>query len=211
MKNFISDFKKNEHFLSVSTTDKNFFKLGKDLASTKGKVVYKNELMELIQYEPTCKRIYKTPILLIPAWINRYYILDLSPKNSMVKWMLDNGYNVFIISWVNPDKNLAHKSFEDYMLQGPLEALDAIEKATGERNITALGYCLGGTLLSATMAYMKAKKDNRIKAATLVTTMVDFSDVGDMSVFIDEEQISQTEENMKKIGFLEGAEMAAVF
>jgi len=150
-------------------------------------------------------------LLIVPAWINKYYILDLSPANSFVKWVVDQGYTVFMISWVNPTKKLAHKKFEDYMLQGPIAAIEAIEKATGEKQVSAMGYCLGGTLLSCTLAYLKAKGKNPIKSATFLTTMVDFGDVGDMSVFIDEEQIDNIEQQMKENGFLDGSEISAMF
>lgn len=211
MQNLIADLESSSQFFNIKTADKNSFKLGKDLAATKGKVIYKNDLMELIQYEPSCKKTFAVPLLLISAWINKYYIFDLSEENSFIKWLRDQGYTVFTISWVNPDKSLAHKKFEDYMLEGPLAALEQIEKATGVKEVTAIGYCLGGTLLAATMAYMKAKKDDRIKAATLLTTMVDFHDVGDMSVFIDEEQLDKMDEQMRKYGFLDSHEIAAIF
>ncbi len=209
--NLLEDLEKSKHFLNVSTADDKYFKIGKNIAVTKGRVVYKNQLMELIQYSPTQKENYATPILLIPAWINKYYILDLSPDNSLVKWLLDKGYSVFIISWVNPDKSLAGTQFEDYMKYGTLAALDEICKITGQKEITALGYCLGGTLLSCTLAYLKEKKDNRIKAATFMTTMVDFSDVGEMSVFIDDEHLKRVKEQMEKSGYLEGSQMAMIF
>lgn len=211
LQNLLSDMEKSKNLFNVSTADEHYFKLGENIARTPGQVVYKNDLMELIQYSPTTKTTYEKPLLIIPAWINKYYILDLSENNSMVKWLVDQGYTVFMISWVNPDKSLAHKKFEDYMLQGPLAALDAIEKATGSKDITAMGYCLGGTLLSCTMAYMKTKKDIRIKAATLLTTMVDFGDVGDMSVFIDEKQLDELDKQMKENGFIGGDEISAMF
>src|SRR4051794_17980887 len=136
------------------------------LAITPGKVIYQNAVMQLIQYEPTTEQVLKRPLLIVPPWINKYYILDLSPEKSFVKWAVDQGQTVFLISWVNPDKELAHKSFEDYMREGILEALDAVEQATGERAIHALAYCVGGTLLAATLAYMAATRDNRVRSAT---------------------------------------------
>jgi polyhydroxyalkanoate synthase len=140
-----------------------------------------------------------------------YYILDLSPEKSFVKWAVDQGQTVFMISWVNPDKELAHKSFEDYMREGILEALDAVEQATGERAINVLGYCVGGTLLAATLAYMAAKHDSRIKSATFLTTQVDFSHAGDLKVFMDEEQVGKIERDMARHGYLEGHKMASAF
>ncbi len=211
LENLINDLEHSKNFLNISTANKKAFEIGKNIACTKGKVVYKNDLMELIQYSPTCKETYKTPLLIIPAWINKYYILDLSAENSFIKWVVDQGYTVFMISWVNPTKKLAHKKFEDYMLEGPIAAIDAIEKATGEKQVTAIGYCLGGTLLSCTLSYLKSKNKTPIKAATLLTTMIDFGDVGDMAVFIDDEQIDALEKQMNENGFLDGSEISAMF
>lgn len=196
----------------IKTTDDSAFRLGDNIAATKGKVIFRNDLMELIQYEPTQKQTYSRPLLVIPAWINKYYILDLSQDNSFVKYAVDNGYTVFMISWVNPGKELAHKKLDDYMQEGPLAALDAIEKATGSREVTACGYCIGGTLLTSTMAYLKAKgQENRIKAATLLTTMVDFQNAGDLCLFIDEEHLEKIDKQMQKHGVLEGDDMSAIF
>src|SRR4051812_33085671 len=174
-------------------------------------VIYQNAVMQLIQYEATTEQVLKRPLLIVPPWINKYYILDLSPEKSFVKWAVDQGQTVFMISWVNPDKELAHKSFEDYMREGILEALDAVEQATGERAINVLGYCVGGTLLAATLAYMAAKHDSRIKSATFLTTQVDFSHAGDLKVFMDEEQVGKIEKDMARHGYLEGHKMAAAF
>ena len=192
-------------------TDTDAFELGRNIATTPGKVVYQNELMQLLQYEPTTEQVYKRPLMIVPPWINKFYILDLQPKNSFIKFCTDQGFTTFVLSWVNPDKQLAHKSFEDYMLEGPLAALDAIEEATGEKEITGIGYCLGGTLMASTLAYMATKRDNRIKACTFFTTLVDFSDPGELGIFMDEEQLRSLEEQMTKRGYLEGAEMASTF
>ena len=169
-------------------TDYDAFKVGKNIASTPGKVVYQNDLMQLIQYSPTTEQVLRRPLLIVPPWINKYYILDLRAKNSFIKWAVDQGITVFMVSWVNPDEELAAKSFEDYMAEGTLAALDQIQLATGESEINAIGYCLGGTLLASTLAYMAAKGDERITSATFFTTMTDFSEAGELSVFIDEEQ-----------------------
>lgn len=211
LKNLLDDIKASTHTFSVNTTNKDAFTLGKNIATSKGRVIYQNTLMQLIQYQPTQTKNYQRPILLIPAWINKYYILDLSESNSLVKWLLNKGYTVFIISWVNPNKKLANTKFEDYMKYGPLAALDEIEKATGHKDITALGYCLGGTLLACTLAYLKAKSDTRIKAATFLTTLIDYADAGDISVFIDDHQLDKLEEHMIKNGYLDGTEMSAIF
>jgi len=174
-------------------------------------VVYENDLIQLIQYTPTTEQVARRPLMIVPPWINKYYILDLRPKNSFVKWAVDQGHTVFVLSWVNPDETLAQKTFEDYMLEGPLAALDAIERATGEREVNAVGYCLGGTLLACTLSYMTAKGDDRVKSATYLTTMVDFAEAGELSVFIDEEQLAALEARMKEKGYLDANAMATTF
>ena len=174
LSNLLDDLERGKGKLRVKMTDFDRFELGENVAVTPGKVVYQNELMQLLQYEPGTETVYKRPLLIIPPWINKYYILDLRPKNSFIKWAVDEGHTVFVISWVNPDEKLAHKDFQDYMFEGPLAALDAIEQATGEPKCKAIGYCLGGTLLAATLAYMAEKDDTRIKAATFFVSMTDF-------------------------------------
>src|SRR5258708_30532751 len=167
--------------------------------------------MKLSQCDPKTEKVLKRPLVIEPPWINKFYILDLRPRNSFVLWAASQGHTVFVISWVNPDEKLAEKGFEDYMREGYLAALDAIEAATGEREVNAIGYCLGGTLLAATLAYMAAKKDDRIKSATFFVTLTDFEDAGELGVFIDEEQLQALEEKMNKRGYLEGSEMATTF
>ncbi len=211
LENLLGDLERGEGKLAISMTDTEAFELGENIALTPGKVVYQNDLIQLIQYEPSTKQVYKRPLLIMPPWINKYYILDLREKNSYVKWAVAQGFTVFIISWVNPDTKLAKKSFEDYMVEGPLAALDAIEKATGEKEANVVGYCLGGTLLSCALSYMEAKKDNRIKSATFLTTMIDFTEAGELGIFIDEEQLTALEDKMNKTGYLEGAHMATTF
>ena len=212
LSNLLDDLERGKGSLRISMTDTKAFEVGKNLAVTPGKVVYQNDLMQLIQYEPTTKEVYKTPLLVMPAWINKFYILDLQPENSVVKYFVDQGYTVFIISWVNPDENLSKKSFDDYMKEGPLAALDAIEKATGEKETSVVAYCLGGTLLSITLAWLEAKKQaHRVKSATYLTTMVDFAEAGELSVFVDEEQLKMLESRMSQQGYLEGSEMAMTF
>ena len=211
LQNMLGDLEAGKGKLKISMTDMDAFEVGKNIATTPGKVVFQNELMQLLQYEPTTEQVQIRPLMIVPPWINKFYILDLQAKNSFIKFAVDQGFTVFVLSWVNPDEKLAHKSFEDYMFEGPLAALDAIEKATGQKDVTAIGYCLGGTLMAATQAYMTAKKDNRIKALTFFTTMVDFTDPGELGVFIDEEQLAGIEEMMTKRGFLDGSEMATTF
>ncbi|MFQ5785849.1 MAG: PHA/PHB synthase family protein [Alphaproteobacteria bacterium] len=211
LNNLLDDLDRGKGRLSIKMTDYQAFELGKNIALSPGKVIYQNDLMQLIQYAPATKRVYKRPLLVIPPWINKYYILDLQPKNSFIKWAVERGYTVFVVSWINPDEKLSEKSFDDYLLEGPLAALDAIEKATGVNEATVIGYCLGGTLLACLLAYMAAKGDDRIKAATFFASMVDFSEAGELSVFIDEEQITSLEERMQEKGYLEGSAMATTF
>ena len=211
LKNLLDDLDRGQGRLSIKMTDYEAFEVGKNIAVTPGKVVFQTDLMQLIQYEPTTEKAHKRPLLIIPPWINKFYILDLREKNSFIKWAVSQGLTVFVVSWVNPDAQLAQKTFEDYMLEGPLAALDAIEQATGEKDANVIGYCLGGTLLSCTLAYMAAKKDTRIKSATFFTTMTDFTEAGELGVFIDEEQLTALEEKMNERGYLEGAEMSTTF
>jgi polyhydroxyalkanoate synthase len=211
LENLLADLDRGEGRLSITMTDMKSFRLGENIAGTPGKVAYQNELMQLIQYAPSTPEVRCRPLLIVPPWINKFYVLDLQPKNSFIKWCVDHGHTVFVISWVNPDERLAQKSFEDYMLEGPLAALDAIEAATGERSVNAVGYCLGGTLLASTLSYMVAHGDDRIASATYFVTLVDFTEVGDMAVFIDQEQISSLEKRMQERGYLEAHDMATSF
>jgi polyhydroxyalkanoate synthase len=209
--NLLDDIERGNGQLRISMTDSKAFELGVNIATTPGKVVYQNELMQLLQFEPSTAKVHKRPLLIVPPWINKYYIMDLREKNSLVKWCVDQGMTVFLMSWVNPDERLSHKDFVDYLLEGPMTALDKIEQATGEKEVNALGYCLGGTLLAATLAYMAAKKDRRIASASFMTSLVDFVRTGELEVFIDEGQVSSLEKKMNERGFLDGAEMATTF
>jgi len=211
LNNLLDDIERGNGQLRISMTDDKAFELGVNIATTPGKVVYQTELMQLIQFDPTTPKVHKRPLLVIPPWINKYYILDLREKNSFIKWAVDQGITVFVVSWVNPDQKLAHRDFEDYMLEGPVAALDAIEKATGEDEINVLGYCLGGTLLAATLGYLAAKHDKRILSATFMTAMIDFTRPGELGVFIDEDQVASLEKKMSERGYLEGSEMANTF
>jgi polyhydroxyalkanoate synthase len=211
LNNLLADLERGKGRLQIKMTDYEAFKVGENIATTPGSVVYQNDLMQLIQYNPSTETVLKRPLLIIPPWINKYYILDLRPKNSFIRWAVAQGHTVFVISWVNPDERLAEKSFADYMREGPLAALGAIEQATGEREVNAIGYCIGGTLMACTLAWMAAKRDSRIRSATFLTTMVDFAEAGELSVFIDEEQLKAMEERMERRGFHEGHEMAVTF
>ena len=207
-RNLLNDLREGR----LSMTDANAFQPGENLAITPGKVVYRNELIELIQYEPTVEKVHETPILFFPPWINKYYILDLQPKNSMVKYLLDQGYQVFMTSWKNPDASLEHLQFEDYMTLGVLSAVDVVRDVTGAEKVNPVGYCAGGTLLSVTHAWLAEGGDeNPFHASTFMVAMQDFSDVGDTSVFIDEPQIEFMEQQMKERGYLDNRKMANMF
>jgi polyhydroxyalkanoate synthase len=211
LSNLLGDLERGKGKLQIRMTDMAAFKVGENIAVTPGAVVFQNDLMQLLQYNPTTEEAVKAPLLIVPPWINKFYILDLREKNSFIKWAVAQGHTVFVISWVNPDSELADATFADYMTQGPLAALDAIEAATGERLVNIIGYCLGGTLTASALAYMAVKNDKRIASATFFTTMVDFEEAGELSVFIDEEQLAALEEKMHERGYLEGSDMATTF
>ncbi len=211
MKMLAEDIEAGKGALKIRQSDASKFKLGRDLAMTPGKVVYRNDLMELIQYTPTTPDVFKRPLLIVPPWINKFYVLDLNPEKSFVRFLRRERLTVFVISWVNPDERHADKSFEDYIREGVFEALDAIHEATGERKATAIGYCVGGTLLAIALALMAATGDDRIDSATLFTTQVDFTDAGELKLFVDSARIASLEEKMRQTGYLEGAKMASAF
>ena len=206
------DIDRSDNLLRISQTDLEAFEVGKNLAVTPGKVVFQNDIIQLIQYSPTTEDVHKVPLLIVPPWINKFYILDLVPKKSFIRWVVEQGFTVFTVSWVNPDERLASKTFEDYMHEGVLAATEAAIKATPHATkVNALGYCVGGTLLAATLAYMAAKGDDRIASTTFLTTQVDFERAGDLLVFIDETQLKSLEEMMAEVGYLDGSRMANVF
>jgi polyhydroxyalkanoate synthase subunit PhaC len=197
--------------LRIRQSDTSKFEVGVNLATTPGKVVYRNATMELLQYTPSTKNVLRRPLLICPPWINKFYVLDLTPEKSFIKWCVDQGITVFVISWVNPDERQRNKGFYEYMKEGPLAALDEIGKITGEKEVSAIGYCVGGTLLSVTLAWMAAKGDSRIGSATLFATQVDFANAGDLKVFADEDHILSIEKKMDEHGYFPGAKMAAAF
>ena len=211
LNHLLQDIDRGDGKLAISMTDPKAFKMGENVASTSGKVVFQNDLMQLIQYQPTTSEVCKTPLLIVPPWINKYYILDLRQKNSFIRFALDQGITVFVISWVNPDEKLANKTFDDYLLEGPHAALGAIEKATGEHVINMIGYCLGGTLTASLLAWMAAKGERRVKSVTFFTTLIDFSDPGELGVFVDDAAVNSLEKKMAERGYLEGSEMASTF
>ncbi len=212
LRQLLEDLERGEGRLRIRSTREDLFTLGVDLATTPGTVVFRNELMELIQYAPATERVHRRPLLIVPPWINKYYILDLRPRNSFVRWVVEQGFTVFLISWVNPGPELAHKSFEDYLSEGPLAALDAIRTQLGRRaGCNVLGYCIGGTLTACLLAWLAARGERRIGAATFLTTMTDFSEPGDLGVFIDEAQLARLERHMEARGCLDAAYMQTVF
>jgi len=197
--------------LRIRQSDSANLEVGINMAVTPGKVIYQNDVMQLIQYQPTTEKVLRTPLLIVPPWINKFYILDLRPEKSFIKWCVDQGITVFVISWVNPDKKLGQKSFEDYMKEGPLTAMDVIEQVTGEMKVHTMGYCVGGTLLATTLAWLAEKRRVRVASATFLAAQVDFTHAGDLMVFVDEEQISALERQMQSDGVLEGSRMAMAF
>jgi polyhydroxyalkanoate synthase len=211
LKNLLTDLERGKGTVRISQTQYDKFVVGKNIATTPGKVIFRNEMMEVIQYSPLTTEVVKRPLLFVPAWINKFYIVDLREKNSWVRWAVAQGHTVFMISWVNPDERLAQKSFENYVVDGTCVALDVVQEATGENEINAVGYCIGGTLLAATLAYLANKGDDRVKSSTFFTTMVDFSQPGELGVFIDEATISYLEGKMAERGYLDAAEMATTF
>lgn len=208
----LADIEKSHGRLKISMTDEKAFTLGKDIATAKGSVVYQNDLMQLIQYAATTKQVHKTPLLLVPAWINKYYIFDLKPESSFVQWLVAQGYTVFVISWVNPDEKLGRKRFDDYLQEGPLTALKIIEQITKVPQVSMVSYCLGGTLTAIMLSYLRSKgEEKRVASVTYLTTLIDFTEAGDISVFIDDTQLSALEERMSERGYLSGDDMAATF
>ena len=210
--NMIKDLEAGKGKLSIRQTDADFFEVGRNVATAPGKVVFQNEILQLIQYEPSTEKVYTTPLVIFPPWINKFYILDLSEDNSFIRWVVDQGYTVFVVSWINPSPELKDKTFVDYMHQGIFETLDAIEKATGQKKVHTIGYCIGGTLLGSTLAYMADKGDDRIKSATFFTAQLDFEEAGDLKVFIDDAQVTNLEARIDAAGgVLEASEMAQTF
>ena len=211
LKMLAEDIEAGRGRLRIRQADASKFQLGVNLANTPGKVIFRNELAEIIQYAPMTEEVFKRPLLIVPPWINKYYILDLNAEKSFIRWAVANGLTVFVISWVNPDERQAEKGFEAYMREGVFAALDVIEQATGEKEIATIGYCVGGTLLAVALAYMAEIGDKRIHSATFFTTQVDFADAGDLKVFVDLEQLKAIDAKMAETGYLDGANMATAF
>lgn len=211
LKMLAEDIAAGKGTLKIRQSNPDNLVVGVNMATTPGKVIYQNETMQLIQYSPTTETVLRTPLLIVPPWINKFYILDLKPEKSYIKWCVDQGITVFVISWVNPDKRLGNKSWEDYMKEGLLTAMDVIERVTGEMKVHAAGYCVGGTMLATTLAWLAEKRRQRVASATFFAAQVDFTHAGDLLVFVDEEQIAALEQDMKTAGVLEGSKMAMAF
>lgn len=211
MKMLAEDIAAGKGDLKLRQADYSPFEIGRNIATTPGKVVGRSDVAEVIQYDPATETVLKRPLLICPPWINKFYILDLNPQKSFIRWAIEQGHTVFVISWINPDERHGAKSWEAYIREGLQYGLDTIEKATGEKEVNAIGYCVGGTLLAAALALMAREGDGRIKSATFFTTQVDFTHAGDLKVFVDEEQVAAVEKSMSEKGYLEGTKMATAF
>lgn len=211
LKNLEEDLKAGQGRLRIKQTDLTAFELGRNVATTPGKVVFQNDTFQLIQYAPTTEKVFEIPLLIVPPWINKFYILDLNPKKSFVRWAVEQGFTVFVVSWVNPDEKHGHKTFADYMRDGFLAALDQVQAATGTGKVNVIGYCVGGSLVAAGLGYLAAKGDERVNAVTFFTTQVDFEKAGDLRVFVDPEQIEWAEGRMKDKGYLAGRHLSDAF
>ncbi len=207
----LRDLEGSGDLMRISQTDASAFEVGRNLATTPGKVVFQNELLQLIQYEPTTDKVREIPLLMVPPWINKYYVLDLTPQKSFIKYVVDQGFTVFVISWVNPGAELADVTFEDYMVEGLMTAADAVHRETGLEQCNVLGYCVGGTLLGTTLAWLAARGEAPFNSVTFLTTQVDFSKAGDLLLFTEDEQLDNLEQVMNERGFLDGSRMANVF
>ncbi len=211
MTQLVKDLDESGDLLKIKQTDLSAFAVGKNLATTPGKVVFQNQIMQLIQYQPTTPNVFAVPMMIVPPWINKYYILDLVPQKSFIRWLVDQGFTVFVVSWVNPGRELGHKTFENYMQEGILEPLAVVQRLTEQTKTNVMGYCVGGTLVGSTLAYMAAMGDSRFNSASFLAAQVDFSQAGDLMVFIDDTQIKALEAMMAEQGYLDGSRMAAVF
>ena len=211
LENLLHDLEVGRGLFPISQNDPYAFEVGRNLAITPGKVVYRNDLMELIQYAPRTDTVFRAPLLFVPPWINKYYILDLQPENSLFRWLIEQGHTVFVISWANPSERHACKRFEHYLREGPLEAIDVVRRITGEDEINLGGFCIGGILAVCALAYLWAGRNVPVRSAICLASMIDMSSVGDAAVFIDEAQLSNIERHTQRTGFLEGQHMKDMF
>ena len=211
MKMLAEDIAAGKGDLKLRQADYSSFEIGRNIAVTPGKVVGRSDVAEIIQYEPSTDKVLKRPLLICPPWINKFYILDLNPEKSFIRWAVAQGHTVFVISWINPDERHGNKGWEAYIREGLQYGLDTIEAATGEKEVNAIGYCVGGTLLAAALALMAQEGDERVRSVTFFTTQVDFTYAGDLKVFVDEDQIAAVELSMRGKGYLDGTKMATAF
>ena len=211
LENLVRDIEKNDGELLVTLSDPDAFKVGENLASTEGSVVFRNHLFELIQYAPRTEVVYKVPLVIVPPWINKFYILDLKPENSFIKWAVEQGFTVFVVSWVNPGPELRDAGMEAYAADGCMAAIGAIKNLTGEKQVNAIGYCIGGTLLAAVLAYMQKVGDKSVRSATFFTTLTDFTDMGELSVFVTDDFVDNIEKEVEEKGMLRSIFMSRAF
>jgi polyhydroxyalkanoate synthase len=211
LENLVRDLEANEGDLVVTLADRDAFRVGENLATTEGEVVFRNRMLELIQYTPTTEKCYRTPLIIFPPWINKFYILDLKEKNSLIKWLVDQGYTLFVVSWVNPDPSYRDTGMDDYVEEGYLAAIDEVKKITGEDKVNAVGYCIAGTTLAITLSLMKQRGDTSVRSATFFTTLTDFSDQGEVGVFLEDDFVDGIEEEVNREGILDKFYMSATF
>jgi polyhydroxyalkanoate synthase subunit PhaC len=211
LENLVRDIESNQGDLLVTLADRDAFKVGENLATTPGEVVYRNRMLELIQYAPTTELVHKTPLLIFPPWINKFYIMDLKPQNSLIKWIVDQGFTLFVVSWVDPDGSYAGTSLDDYIRDGFLRAMAEVRRITGEPQINATGYCIAGTTLGLTLAHLKKAGDETVKSATFFTTLADFSDPGEVGVFLNDDFVDGIERQTAQDGILSKVFMSKTF
>ena len=207
MQNLLHDIRQGH----VSMTDESLFEVGRNVATTEGAVVYENELFQLLEYKPLTTKVYERPFLLVPPCINKFYILDLQPDNSFIRYAVEQGHRTFVVSWRNPHEDLAHKTWDDYVEDGAMAAIDVVQSITGAEQINALGFCVGGTILSNALAVMAARGQEPVASATFLTTLIDFADTGILDVFIDEAFVQLRELQMGKGGLMKGQDLASTF
>ena len=211
LENLVRDLERNDGELLITLADPDAFTVGGNIATTEGSVVFRNELFELIQYAPLTERVHRTPLVIVPPWINKYYILDLKPKNSFVKWTVEQGFTVFVVSWVNPDASHRDIGMDEYASLGCLKAIETVREITGEQQVNMVGYCIGGTLLALVLAYMSKRGDRSVRTATFLTTLTDFEDMGELSLFVEEDMLAGIEEEVAEKGFLPSLFMSRTF
>ena len=211
LENLVRDIEASDGELLVTLADKNAFRVGENIGTTEGSVVYRNDIFELIQYAPSTEKVHKTPLVIFPPWINKFYILDLKPQNSLIKWIVDQGYTLFVVSWKNPDASYRDFGLSDYVQAGYLTAIDQVKAITGEKEVNAVGYCIAGTTLSLTLALMQKRGDKSIKSATFFTTLTDFEDQGEVGVFLSNDFVDSIEEEVNRVGVLESFIMSRTF